>query len=127
MFHQLASSSYKVFPIPFSLCHKLASDYFRHVRGSSVTCPTQPTGRIRPSPSDGASLTDRVLRRGEALHLGLGLSCCSSPSEPDLGVVWGRHRPALVNLLLTLQVCFTGHQIGWSETCFKCQVSRFWQ
>ena len=84
------------------MCHKLASDYFRHVRGSSVTCPTQPTGRIRPARP--ASLTNLVLRRGEALHLGLGLSCCSSPSEPDLGVVWGRHRPALVNMLLTLQV-----------------------
>ena len=35
---------------------------------------------------------------------GVGLSCCSSPSELDLGVVWGRHRPALINMLLTLQV-----------------------
>ena len=69
-----------------------------------MTCPTQPTGRIRPPARPNASLTDLVLRRGEALHLGLGLSCCSSPSEPDLGVVWGRHRPALVNMLLTLQV-----------------------
>ena len=52
----------------YSLCHKLASDYFRHVLGSSVTCPTQPTGRIRPADS-AASITNFVLRAGDALHM----------------------------------------------------------
>ena len=93
------------------------------MRGSSVTCPTQPTGRIRPSSAPGgASLTDLVLRRGEALHLGLGLSCCSSPSEPDLGVVWGRHRPALVNMLLTLQV---SENLLILEMIFRLDLSEY--
>ncbi len=49
-------------------------------------------------------MTNYVLSHFHTLQLGVGLSCCPSPAaEPDLSVVWGRHRPALINLLLTLQ------------------------
>lgn len=38
-----------------------------------------------------------------SLELGIGLSCCPSPAEKQLGKIWDRHRPALIGLLNSLQ------------------------
>ena len=37
------------------------------------------------------------------LQMGIGLSCCASPSETDLSKVWSRHRSSLIGLFSSLQ------------------------
>jgi hypothetical protein len=35
----------------------------------------------------------------KTLYLGVGVSCCTAPSEDHLGAAWDRHRPAMLALL----------------------------
>ena len=88
----------------FRLCHQLSESYLNHLQGNSINC-------LSLSGRDGLIQTNENPRSmanfnwgfRQTLELGIGLSCCPSPKEEDLGKIWGRHRSSLLGLFNDLQ------------------------
>jgi hypothetical protein len=84
----------------------LASHYWSRTKpGEQSFCPANNLlSHQLVQKSDLASMANYNWRHPDnVLELGIGITCCPSPTEADLSSVWDQARPGLVSLLSSLQ------------------------
>ena len=88
----------------FRLSHTLVSRYISSLGPGASTCPRpEEIGQLQANPNPNAMINYNWNHPNNILELGVGLSCCPTPKEEDLTLIWARHRHSLVGLLSNLQ------------------------
>lgn len=86
------------------LCHALINRYFATLGQGATTCPRpEEIGQLQVNSNPNSMTNYNWNHPANILEIGIGLSCCPTPKEEDMTLIWSKHRRSLLSLLGNLQ------------------------
>ena len=88
----------------FRLCHSLLNRFRSTLGTIASTCPRpEEISQIQINSNPNSMINYNWNHPNNILEIGIGLSCCPTPKEDDLTLIWNKYRRSLLGLMSNLQ------------------------